>query len=436
MILLFIVCCLVIALGVMVGMLLKKFNQLIVTITVLERNVEGITGTIRHDMALMRDELDRAHRETRDDLGVNFQRLNESLGGYIREIAVAQNMQLDTFSKQIGMLTNVNEQKLDAVRGAVEQGLQAMQKDNADKLEKMRATVDEKLHATLEQRLGESFQLVSEKLESVHRGLGEMQHLAANVGDLKKVLTNVKTRGTWGEVQLGNLLEQILTKEQYAQNVVTKNGSNDRVEFAIKLPGKEHEIWLPIDAKFPQEDYHRLVDAEERGNFEEAEAASKQLEQTLREEAKTISEKYLDPPYTTDFAIMFLPTEGLYAEMLRKQASCDTIQRTHRVLVAGPTTLAALLNSLQMGFRTLAIEKRTSEVWELLRSVKYEFGNFGIALEKTKKKLDEAQHSIDDAAKKTRKIERKLSDVQLVTQTEDSELVSAVGYTPSADELL
>jgi DNA recombination protein RmuC len=282
----------------------------------------------------------------------------------------------------------------------------------------MRNTVDEKLHSTLEKRLGESFKLVSEQLESVHKGLGEMQSLASGVGDLKKILTNVKTRGILGEIQLENLLDQILTPEQYAKNVITKKGGNERVEFAIKLPGRneknDSEVWLPIDAKFPREDYEKLIDAYEIGNLQLAEEAARQLETRIKAEARDIREKYLDPPQTTDFGIMFLPVESLYAEILRKPGLFEILQREFRVIVTGPTTLAALLNSLQMGFRTLAIEKRSSEVWALLGAVKTEFSKFNEILVKTQKKLQEASDTIESAAKKSRTIEKKLKDVQVL----------------------
>jgi DNA recombination protein RmuC len=282
----------------------------------------------------------------------------------------------------------------------------------------MRATVDEKLQSTLEQRLGESFKQVSERLEQVYRGLGEMRSLAVGVGDLKKVLTNVKTRGTWGEIRLSHILEQILTPDQYDVNVATKKNSNDRVEFAIKLPGQDSDkqtvVWLPIDSKFPQEDYQRLLDAQEAADKEQSEKSIKSLEGRIKAEAKFIKEKYIDPPYTTDFGIMFLPVEGLYAEVLRQPGLCDFLQREYRIVVTGPTTLAALLNSLQMGFRTLAIEKRSSEVWELLGVVKTEFGKFGDVLAKTKKKLKEASNTIGQAEVRTRAIERKLRKVEEV----------------------
>lgn len=312
-------------------------------------------------------------------------------------------------------MIQLNEQKLEHVRETVETRLRHLQADNETKLEQMRATVDEKLHATLEKRLGESFKLVSDRLESVQQGLGEMRNLASGVSDLKKVLTNVKTRGTWGEVQLAALLAQMLTPDQYAANVATKPGSHDRVEFVIKLPGKDSQssfVYIPIDAKFPQEDYHRLLEASEAADPHALDQALKGLENRIKLEGKTIRDKYLDPPHTTDFAIMYLPTEGLYAEVIRNTALCEYLQRECRVVITGPTTLTAILNALQMGFRTLAIEKRSSEVWQILATVKTEFSKFGDLLEKTKKKLDEASNTIDDAARKSRTIERKLSGVQ------------------------
>jgi DNA recombination protein RmuC len=291
----------------------------------------------------------------------------------------------------------------------------------------MRNTVDEKLHATLEQRLGESFKLVSDRLEQVHRGLGEMQTLAAGVGDLKKVLTNVKTRGTWGEVQLAALLEQVLTAEQYAENVATRPKSNDRVEFAIRLPGREdgEPVWLPIDAKFPIEDYQKLLEAQERADPAAVEVAARALETRLKNEARTIREKYVEPPHTTDFAILYLPIEGLYAEVLRRPGLAEALQRDWRVSIAGPTTLAAMLNSLQMGFRTLAIEQRSSEVWAVLGAVKSEFGKFGEALSHTKKKLQEASNSIDKAEVRTRAVTRKLKEVEALPAVESAALLGA-----------
>jgi DNA recombination protein RmuC len=319
------------------------------------------------------------------------------------------------------------------VRGTLETKLGAIQLDNAAKLEQMRATVDEKLQSTLETRLGQSFALVSERLEAVQRGLGEMQSLASGVGDLKRVLTNVKSRGILGEVQLGALLEQLLTIEQYESNVITVPGSSDRVEFAIRMPGQQDggQLYLPIDAKFPLEDYQRLLDAQDIADVDAATLAGRALEMRVREEAKRIKSKYVAVPHTTDFAVLFLPTEGLYAEVIRRPGLFELLQREHRVVVAGPTTLSALLNSLQMGFRTLAIAQRSSEVWSLLGAVKNEFGKFGAVLEKTRKQLDAARNSIDSAGVRTRVIERKLRGVESLSGEVTQQLL---GDVPGLDE--
>lgn len=303
---------------------------------------------------------------------------------------------------------------LETVRSVVDLRLKQLQEDNAQQIEKMRATVDEKLQGTLEKRLGESFQLVSERLERVHQGLGAMQQLASDVGGLQRVLTNVKTRGGWGEVQLGSLLEQLLTPEQFARNVKTREGSAENVDFAIKLPGDENgvPVWLPIDAKFPVEDYQRLIAAQENSDAFATDEAMKGLETQLRKSAKDICAKYINPPKTTDFALMFLPTEGLYAEAIRRIGLVEQVQRECKVVFAGPTTLAALLNSLQMGFRTLAIQRRSSEVWHLLAAVKTEFGKFGEMLDAVKKRLDQAATDMDKVAVRSRAITRKLRDVE------------------------
>ncbi|PYI92626.1 MAG: DNA recombination protein RmuC [Verrucomicrobia bacterium] len=303
---------------------------------------------------------------------------------------------------------------LESVRGIVDLRLKQLQEDNTGQLEKMRATVDEKLQGTLEKRLGESFKLVSERLEQVHQGLGAMRQLASDVGGLQRVLANVKTRGGWGEVQLGNLLEQVLTADQFSRNVQTRDESGERVDFAIKLPGDENgaPVWLPIDAKFPTEDYQRLLAAQDKGDADLIEGAMKGLETQLRKNAKDICGKYINPPRTTDFALMFLPTEGLYAEAIRRVGLVEQIQRDCRVIFAGPTTLAALLNSLQMGFRTLAIQKRSSEVWNLLAGVKTEFGKFGEALSSVKDKLEQAARKMEDVDVRSRAITKKLRDVE------------------------
>jgi len=393
----------------------------------LKDSADRLDRTLREEIGRNREEANTNARGVREELSSSLSSFAETLRSQISEISGIQKNQLELFSAQLANLTQNTDQKLEQVRGTVESRLQILQDENSQKLEQMRATVDEKLHATLEQRLGESFRLVSERLELVHKGLGEMQSLAAGVGDLKRVLTNVKTRGTWGEVQLGNLLEQVLTPEQYAKNVATRQGSNEHVEYAIRLPGHDSDqgkpVWLPIDAKFPQEQYQRLMDAQDQANPQLAEEAAKALEQRMKLEARAIKEKYLDPPHTTDFALMFLPVEGLYAEVLRRAGLFDVLQRDYRVIVTGPTTLLATLNSLQMGFRTLAIQKRASDVWALLGAVKSEFNRFGEALEKTKKKLDEASASIETAATRSRAIEKKLKDVQRLPQQDTPQLL-------------
>lgn len=410
-----------------------------------------VTSPILEALAQADRRQHEAHRELREEAAVhareNRQELASSLAAsatnltqQMGTIATVQNNQIDAFAQQLVKLTEANEQRLGALRESNEQRLNALregtetrlealretlerrlrdlQADNAVKLEEMRRTVDEKLQATLEQRLGASFKQVSDRLEQVHKGLGEMQALASDVGDLKRVLTNVKTRGTWGEVQLAALLEQILVPDQYAANVAPVPGSADRVEFAIRLPGADdgEPVWLPIDAKFPREDYDRLVQAQEKADAPAAELAGRQLEQRLRLEAKTIRNKYIAPPATTDFALLFLPTEGLYAEVVRRPGLVDDLQRSWRVVVAGPSTLAAILSSLQMGFRTLAVEKRSSEVWQLLGAVKTEFGKFGDVLAKAKEQIDRAGNTLGGAAVRTRAIERRLRGVESLSE--------------------
>ncbi len=327
--------------------------------------------------------------------------------------------------QSLSALTADNEKRMGEVRATLESKLSAMQQDNAAKLEQMRATVDEKLQTTLETRLGQSFKLVSERLEAVQRGLGEMQNLAVGVGDLKRVLGNVKRRGILGEVQLGALLEDLLTSEQYACNIATIPGSNERVEYAIRMPGQQDgdNVYLPIDSKFPVEDYQRLLEAQDAADAEAAALAGRALELRVREEAKRIKSKYVATPHTTEFAVLFLPTEGLYAEVLRRPGLFESLQREHRVMVAGPTTLSALLNSLQMGFRTLAIAKRSSEVWKLLGTVKSEFGKFGLVLEKAERQLNTVSKSISDAGKKTRTIERRLRGVESLSGDDAPDLL-------------
>ncbi len=343
----------------------------------------------------------------------------------------------EALNEQLRVVALANERALAEVRATVEQRLAALQSGNEQKLEQMRATVDEKLHATLEHRLGESFKQVADRLEQVHRGLGEMQLLAKDVGSLNRVLNNVKTRGIFGEVQLAGLLEQVFTPEQYARNVETVPGSGARVEFAIKLPGRRDDnlpLWLPIDAKFPREDYERLVDALERADAPAAEAAGRAVEQRLRLEARTIREKYVAPPHTTEFAMLFLPTEGLYAEALRRPGLMEALQREYRVMLVGPTTLLATLNSLQMGFRTLALEQRSAEVWEVLGAVKTEFAKFGEVLAKTKRKLDEASSTIDLAQTRTNAMARRLKSVEGLSESRTEELLPGLQGELTDDE--
>ncbi len=350
--------------------------------------------------------------------------LREELAGNRKELAGSLKDFGDSSSKQMVALTRLNEQKLDSIRETVEKRLKSLQDDNSKKLDQMRQTVDEKLHDTLEKRLGQSFKLVQDRLEQVHKGLGAMQELAVGVGDLKKVLANVKTRGIMGEIQLGNLLEQVLTIDQYDKNVNTKEGSRDHVEFAIKLPGRgDKPVWLPVDAKFPLAEYQRLQEAQDQADRKLVEDIGKELEKKIKTQAKEIRDKYIDPPNTTDFAIMFLPVEGLYAEVLRRPGLYDSLQRDYHVVITGPTTIAAFLSSLQIGFKTLAIGKQASEVWDLLEAVKNEFGKFGGILEKADKQLQTVSTTISEAASKTRTIERKLDKVGKLPRGKQDELL-------------
>jgi DNA recombination protein RmuC len=352
--------------------------------------------------------------------------LGEGQQRRIAELTAAQQAQFEAVRKTL-------DSKLESLRGSVGEQLDKVRQDNAVKLEEMRRTVDEKLHDTLEKRLGESFKQVSERLEQVHKGLGEMQALAVGVGDLKKVLTNVKTRGSWGEVQLGALLEQLLTADQYAAQVRVRPRSTEIVDFAIRLPGRDDgdtPVWLPIDAKFPKEDYERLSDAAERGDAAGVETAVRQLDARIRQEARDIRDKYIAPPDTTDFAILYLPTEGLYAEVLRRPGLADFLQRECRVVVAGPTTLAALLNSLQMGFRTLAIQKRSSEVWKLLAAVKKKFEGFGETFSRVQKKIQEADKALDDARSDTEIIGKRL---RLVESADEAAVRDALALPAGSD---
>ena len=390
----------------------------------------------------LRDELNRGNAGLRQETLATLTQFQQALAqqaARAREAQDAAAARMTTaMTEQLQALAQRNEAGLAETRRTVEARLQAIQQDNEKKLEQMRATVDEKLHATLEQRLGESFKQVAERLEQVYRGLGEMQTLARDVGSLNRVLTNVKTRGIFGEVQLAALLEQVFTPEQFASNVETVPGTGARVEFALKLPGQRDDgqpIWLPIDAKFPREDYERLLDAQERADAPAAELAGRAIETRLRLEAKSIREKYLGPPHTTDFALLFVPTEGLYAEALRRPGLSEALQREHKVMLVGPTTLLATLSSLQMGFRTLALEKRSAEVWDVLRAVKTEFGKFGDVLAKTKKKLDEASNNIELAERRTRVMTRELKSVEALPEDQVARVLKlgAAGAAGDAD---
>ena len=365
-----------------------------------------------------------ASKTLRDDLGGNFERLGSRVANSLIELSQVQKERLDNVTGALTSLADKLEKAQHGLRGSVEAGLEKMRGDNAEKLEQIRVTVDEKLQGTLEQRLGASFKLVSEQLEQVFRSVGEMQTLASGVGDLKRVLSSVKLRGNWGEISLGSLLEQVMAPDQYERNVEIRPSSNQRIEYAIKLPGSgDGPLWLPIDAKFPTEDYERLVDASEKADLEAVELASKALEVRIRNEAKDICDKYVCPPHSTDFGILFLPTEGLFAEVIRRPGLIDSLQRDCRVVVTGPTTLLALLNSLRMGFRTLAIQKRSSEVWQVLAAVKTEFGEYGKVLDKVQKKLQEATNTIDTVAVRRRAIDRKLRTVEVLPELEANSLL-------------
>ncbi len=435
---------------------------------------DELQGAVRADVQqlerALRDEVARSAAGTRTELAQTLATFQQTLLAQQGDVARTQNEQIDSFRTQLAAtqqhqadtlgrageqqsvalkrfsetlieqlraLSQSNDQRMAEVRTTVEQRLNAIQIDNEKKLEQMRMTVDEKLHATLEQRLGESFKQVADRLEQVHRGLGEMQGLAKDVGSLSRVLSNVKTRGNFGEVQLGSLLEEVFTAEQFGRNVETVPGSNARVDFALRLPGRRDDgapLWLPIDAKFPREDYERLLDAQERADPIAAEIAAKAIELRLRAEAKSIREKYIAAPHTADFGILFVPTEGLYAEALRRPGLVEALQRDHKIMLAGPTTLLATLNSLQMGFRTLALEKRSAEVWEVLGAVKTEFGKFGEVLAKTKKKLDEASNTIDQAQTRTNQMTRKLRSVEALTDERSQLLLPGADLDPADDD--
>ncbi len=436
----------------------ESLHALTTRLEVLKAQGVDLERDLRQDLAIQRNEQANAAQMLRTEVGEQTTRFTHTTQQQFAAHTQAQSEQLKAFAERLAQLQQTmlqqlsaaanaqasqakfavegmtqlrqsSDQRLEAIRVALEQRLDALRSENAKKLDEMRATVDEKLEKTLEQRLGASFKQVSDRLEQVHRGLGEMQTLAAGVGDLKRVLTNVKSRGVWGEVQLSTLLSEALTPQQYASNVETVPGTNRRVEFAIRLPGKgddERPCWLPIDCKFPLEDWRRLHDALERADLAAADESRKSLMDFMKQQAKTIRDLYVSPPFTTDFAILFVPTEGLYAEIMARPGFAEMLQREYRVMVTGPTNFLALLNSLQMGFRTLAIEQRSSEVWKVLGAVKTDFLKFSDILAKTQKKLQEASNTIDEARGKSTTISRKLRDVEALPEVDAVQLLEGV----------
>jgi len=427
---------------IQIAVLLGTVAAVVLLVMILGRLRQGSTDSaervLRDELRAGRGESQEAARELREELGRGLKDGNDSLTKSLAENSKVQNAQLEGFAKKLEELSESNRRAIDRVRENLEERVKELREGNEKKLEEMRKTVDEKLHETLEKRLGESFKLVSERLENVQKGLGEMQNLASGVGDLKRVLTNVKARGTWAEYQLGDILGQTLTPEQYASNVQTRENTTERVEFAVKLPGPEEDpgscIWLPIDSKFPTEDYQRLQAAADKADAEAVEKSLTAFLRTVRNSAREIQTKYINPPSTTDFAVLFLATEGMYAEVLRQPGMLEEIQQNHRILIAGPTTLTALLNSLRMGFRTLAIEKQASEVWQVLAAVKTEFGKFGEVLDKVKRQLDTASRSIEQTGTRTRAMERKLRSVESLPDDKATELLGLDELDPAEDE--
>jgi DNA recombination protein RmuC len=400
----------------------------IVLIGLIVRRPPGAQNAVRDELRAAREESAGAARDLRQEVTGSLGAISTTVTGTLKDMGELQQSQLKSVSERLEKLSESNQGTIDRLRSAIDERLKTLQEGNEKKLDEMRRTVDEKLQDTLEKRLGESFSLVSRHLEAVQRGLGEMKGLAEGVGDLKKVLTNVKTRGTWGEIQLGAILEQILTPDQYAKNVQTREGSGETVEYAIRLPGPDRDpntcVWLPIDSKFPQEDYLRLLEASEAGDGEAVQKASQELARAMRKSARDISEKYLDPPRTTDFGVMFLPTEGLYAEVNRHPGLFEELQQTYRVTIAGPANLAAFLKSLYLGFRTLAIEQRASEVWKVLAAVKTEFGKFGDVLDRVKSQLHRASSTIEKTGVRTRAMERRLREVEQLPEAEADEVLA------------
>ena len=382
---------------------------------------------VRSELRDGREEAAKRSHELREEVSGSLDKTAQTLSTTVGQLGNVQKQQLESVTTQVQALVETNQQRLEGLRATISEQLGEMREANEKKLEEMRRTVDEKLQGTLEKRLGESFQQVREQLDAVHKGLGQMQSLAAGVGDLKNVLTNVKARGTWAEYQLEAILEQVLTPEQFDRNVATRENSSERVEFAIRLPGRSDDpnvcVWLPIDSKFPQEDYIRLTEASKSADAEAVAQSTRELMRSVTQSAKTIAEKYLNPPHTTDFAVLYLPTEGLYAEVLRQPGMVSQLQQDYRVVVSGPTTIAALLNSLRLGFRSLAIEQQASEVWQVLAAVKTEFGKFGEVLDKVKKQLATASNTIDQTQTRTRAMARRLRKVEQLPSGESDELL-------------
>ncbi|MFL2551290.1 MAG: DNA recombination protein RmuC [Candidatus Thioglobus sp.] len=382
---------------------------------------------MRSELRDAREEAAKRSHELREEVSGSLDKTAQTLTSTVGQLGNVQKQQLESVTAQVQALVETNQQRLEGLRATISEQLGEMREANEKKLEEMRRTVDEKLQGTLEKRLGESFKLVREQLDAVHKGLGEMQSLATGVGDLKNVLTNVKVRGTWAEYQLGAILEQVLTPEQFDRNVATHENSSERVEFAIRLPGRSDDpndcVWLPIDSKFPQEDYIRLTEASKSADAEAVAQSTRELMRSVTQSAKTIAEKYLNPPRTTDFAVLYLPTEGLYAEVLRQPGMVSQLQQDYRVVVSGPTTIAALLNSLRLGFRSLAIEQQASEVWQVLAAVKTEFGKFGLVLDKVKSQLQTASNTIEKTQTRTRAMTRKLQKVEQLPSGESDELL-------------
>ena len=396
---------------------------------VLRTNIESKLGELKADAGV-------SAKALREEISNNLQNLGKALAQTIEQISLSQKERLDRVSSGVAELTQKTGEQQEALRKTVEERLDAIRKENTEKLDQMRQTVDEKLQSTLDQRLNASFQMVSDRLEQVYRSMGEMQTLASGVGDLKRLLTNVKSRGTWGEVALGNLLEEMMAPDQYGRNVEIVPGSNQRVEYAIRLPGDgENPVWLPLDAKFPVEDYERVVDASQRGDVDAVEIAAKAIETVIRGSAKLICEKYIHPPHSTEFAVLFLPTEGLFAEVVRRPGLVDALQREWHIMVAGPTTLVSLLVSLRVGFRSLAIQRHSNEVWKVLAAVKTEFGKFGGILDKVSKKLQETQNVIDvEVGRRRRAMDRKLKGVEVLPEIEAATVLELDSPDDPADE--